>query len=135
MANRSHQSEDQVQPVNRQRVALWPTLVLALILVVGTWFRFSGLDWDEGAHLHPDERFLTQVETAIEPTFSLGEYFDTSNSELNPRNRGHGFFVYGSLPIFVVRYVAEGLESLCGPDCVLDYTGYDGVHLVDIATH
>jgi YYY domain-containing protein len=129
-ANRGKQSENQGHAAPRERAALWPTLVLALILVAATGFRFAGLDWDEGAHLHPDERFLTQVETAIEPTFNLGQYFDTAHSELNPRNTGHGFFVYGSLPIFIVRYVAEGLETLCAPDCVFAYTGYDGVHLV-----
>jgi len=130
VTNRQEQQESQDPLATRERAALWPTVVLALILVGAIWFRFVGLDWDEGAHLHPDERFLTQVETAIEPTFSPREYLDTSNSPLNPRNRGHGFFVYGSLPIFVVRYVAEGLWVLCAPDCALDYTGYDGVHLV-----
>src|SRR4030042_3793433 len=37
----------------------------------------------------------------------LGEYLDTANSPLNPHNRGYGFFVYGDLPIILVRYVAE----------------------------
>lgn len=100
--------------------ALAPRLALLLILAVGAYLRFSGLNWDAGTHLHPDERFLTIVESSIKPVSSLGEYFDTSRSTLNPNNVGHGFYVYGTLPLFVVRYVGEWLGR----------TGYDQVHLV-----
>src|SRR5690606_1439178 len=34
-------------------------------MLVGGYFRFVGLNWDDFSHLHPDERFLTQVATAI----------------------------------------------------------------------
>jgi YYY domain-containing protein len=115
--------------ITRQQL---PLVALVLILAVAAVLRLVGLDWDEGTHLHPDERFLTTVETAIEPTFSLGEYFSTASSPLSPYNRGHGFFVYGTLPIFLVRYVAEALQAACAssPDCTFPFTGYDGVHLV-----
>ncbi|RME87196.1 MAG: phospholipid carrier-dependent glycosyltransferase, partial [Anaerolineae bacterium] len=43
---------------------------------------------------------------------SWGEYFDTANSPLNPHNRGYGFFVYGTLPIFLVRYSAELMNDI-----------------------
>ncbi len=110
----------------------WPTLGLVLVLAVAALLRFVGLDWDEGTHLHPDERFLTMVETSIEPTFSLQEYFTTATSPLNPHNRGHGFFVYGTLPIFLVRYVADGLNAAClgSAGCLIPFDGYDGVHMV-----
>ncbi len=110
----------------------WTVPALAIILMIAAWLRFDGLNWDEGTHLHPDERFLTTVEAAIQPTFSLGEYFSTATSPLNPYNRGHNFFVYGTFPIFAVRYVAEGLNTVClsSPTCNFFFTGYDGVHLV-----
>lgn len=95
-------------------------LLLVVVLLIGIYLRFIGVNWDENRHLHPDERFLTMVETGITPVQTLGEYFDTANSTLNPNNRGYGFFVYGTLPIFIVRYVAEWLGQ----------TGYDQVHLV-----
>ena len=119
---------------SRQR-SWWPYLALFLILLVAGYLRFTGLNWDENTHLHPDERFLTMVETSIQPAVSLREYFTTATSPLNPRNRGHGFFVYGSFPIFlvryVVRYVAEGLNNYClTAGCTFNFLGYDGVHLV-----
>ncbi|MEZ0395440.1 MAG: DUF2298 domain-containing protein [Anaerolineales bacterium] len=82
-------------------------LLFLLVLLMATLLRATGLDWGEFAHQHPDELFLTSVTADIQPVGSLGEYFDTAHSSLNPQNRGHGFFVYGTLPIFLTRYVAE----------------------------
>ncbi|MDP3183739.1 MAG: hypothetical protein Q8M58_00545, partial [Anaerolineales bacterium] len=114
-------------------------LLLIVVLLVGAYFRLVGLNWDEGQHPHPDERFLTMVETALQPKvcadasvpleacppeqkrwMSAGDYFNTAKSTLNPHNRGYGFFVYGTLPMFIVRYVAEWSGQ----------TGYDQVILV-----
>ena len=83
--------------------------LLVGILVVGAWLRLQGLNWDQGQHLHPDERFLTMVANDIRLPRSIGEYFDTSSSPLNPANSGHGFFVYGTFPVFLVRLIATGL--------------------------
>lgn len=115
---------------NRQ--ARWIGIGLVLVLLVGAWFRLAGIGWDEGTHLHPDERFLTDVESLLRPTFSIAEYFSTATSPLNPHNWGKGFFVYGTLPIFVVRYAAEALNAICqsSAGCTTNYVGYDGVYLV-----
>lgn len=94
--------------------------LLALILALAGVFRFAGLNWDEGTHLHPDERFLTMVAAAIEPARSFEEYFNTGASRLNPAHAGHPFFVYGTLPLFIVRYLAEATG----------FTGYDRIHLL-----
>jgi YYY domain-containing protein len=115
-------------------------LLLIVVLLVAAYLRLVGLNWDASQHLHPDERFLTMVETGISPVngckvtdlslsdcpnlqkewVSLSEYFNTNTSPLNPYNSGFGFFVYGTLPIFVIRYVAE----------LLNQTGYDQVFLI-----
>jgi len=95
-------------------------LLFALVLVTAASLRLVGIDWDEDQHVHPDERFLTGVVASLEGVDSLGEYFDTANSSLNPNNRGAGFFVYGTLPVFLVRYMAEAVGA----------TGYDQIHLV-----
>ena len=81
--------------------------LLAGILLVGALLRFIGLNWDAGQHLHPDERFVTMVETAIQIPNGLGQYFDSANSPLNPYNKGFGSFVYGTVPLFMVRFLAE----------------------------
>lgn len=98
---------------------LWEIL-LVIILAAGAFLRITGVNWDDNHHLHPDERFLTMVETSLQPVDSIREYFDTANSTLNPNNVGHGFFVYGTLPIFLVRMAAGWL----------DMTGYDSVFIV-----
>ena len=110
------------QNIPKQKPFLrWLYIVLMVyILVAGAYLRLVGLDWDEEQHLHPDERFLTMVEASISPVGSVREYFDTPESSLNPHNRGHGFFVYGTLPIFIVRYAAEWIGD----------AGYGQVYLV-----
>jgi hypothetical protein len=40
-------------------------VLLILILLAGVYFRFTGVNWDDGTHLHPDERFLTMVESSL----------------------------------------------------------------------
>ena len=85
-----------------------------IIILLGAFFRFYGINWDQDYHLHPDERFLTMVETSISPVSNISEYFNTATSSLNPHNildaNGNSvfpFFVYGTLPLFIVRYIAE----------------------------
>ncbi len=99
---------------------LLPGFALLVILALGAYLRFVGLNWDAFTHLHPDERFLTLVESSLQIPDSISAYFDTQNSLLNPYNVGHRFFVYGTFPIFLVRYLAEWVGQ----------TGYDEIHLV-----
>lgn len=102
-------------------------LLLAGILLLGAYLRFYNINWDENFHLHPDERFLTMVETSLVPVGSIREYFNTATSSLNPHNildsDGNSvfpFFVYGTFPIILVRYFAEWLGM----------TGYNEVHIL-----
>ena len=95
-------------------------LLLILILGVGAYFRFIGVDWDTGQNLHPDERFLTMVASGVGlPQDFLG-YMDTDTSPLNPRNRGFEMFVYGSWPISMAHYLASKFEA----------TDYGNVYIV-----
>lgn len=89
-------------------------LLLVYVILVGAYFRFVGIQWGEEQYLHPDERFLVWVGSDISPVDHIGEYFDTANSSLNPHNRGHGFFVYGTLPLFMGRYLAEWIFGQSG---------------------
>ncbi|GAP10516.1 protein containing Chlor_Arch_YYY domain [Bellilinea caldifistulae] len=84
------------------------------VLLVGLILRFNGLEWGEGQYLHPDERFLVWVTADLKPVDRVGDYFDTAQSTLNPHNVGHRFFVYGTFPIFLTRYLAEWAFSSNG---------------------
>ncbi|MDX9955920.1 MAG: DUF2298 domain-containing protein, partial [Anaerolineae bacterium] len=111
--------------------------------------RIYDLDWDEGTHLHPDERYLTMVTAALTLPETPQQYWDTATSPLNPENRGFSGYVYGTLPLFAARAVGSWLDRACsetpsllpllargllfgsGQPCYVgQYTGYAGVHLV-----
>ena len=113
-------------------------ILLLLVVASAAYLRFVGLNWDEFQHLHPDERFLTMVETGIRPVEGgWMEYFDTASSSLNPYNQGYSFFVYGTAPIFAVRYIAEWIDGsgfqiadLGFESSIVFGSGYDQIHLV-----
>lgn len=108
-------------------------LLLLVILAAGAYFRFSGIWWGEYQYLHPDERFLVWVGSDISPVESVGDYFDTANSSLNPHNVGHGFYVYGTFPMFLARYVVEWIFEHSGFD-VMTQAGRVLSAAMDLAT-
>ncbi|MCA9924235.1 MAG: hypothetical protein KC421_17785, partial [Anaerolineales bacterium] len=83
-------------PPHRNRWEPITTAILLLILLLAAYFRFSGLNWDASYHLHPDERFLTIVGSALRGAPDPITYLKTSESPLNPYNVGQTFFVYGN---------------------------------------
>jgi YYY domain-containing protein len=101
-------------------------LLLIVVLATTMFLRVSGADWGELQHQHPDELFLTGVvanlrahecidfDTPIDVCppdrqrwMGISDYFNSAKSTLNPYNRGFSFFVYGTLPMFIIRYTAE----------------------------
>ncbi len=57
---------------------------LGLILLAAAVFRFSGIDWDDYHHYHPDERYITWVATTIERPSSWQTAFTPNQSSFNP---------------------------------------------------
>lgn len=94
--------------------------LLILILAMSAYLRLTYLNWDEGQHIHPDERFLTMVVTALSIPESLIAYFNTETSPLNPYNNNFGSFVYGTFPIFFLKVVGDLVQK----------SGYGEVHLI-----
>ena len=82
-------------------------LLLIGILLMGAYFRFTGSNWGSFDNQHPDENFITSVTLAIQPVHSLADYFNTATSSLNPAAVGYPAYVYGTLPLFIVRYLAQ----------------------------
>ncbi|RMH00734.1 MAG: hypothetical protein D6706_03145 [Chloroflexi bacterium] len=116
-------------------------LLVILVLLLAAWFRFTGLNWDQNHHLHPDERFLTIVATQIQGVSDPLTYLKTSESTLNPYNTGQSFYVYGNFPMTITRYAAEWVTRFCqnfdttedkssAGICGYSFTTYDGVHLL-----
>jgi len=87
---------------------------LAGILLLGGYFRFTGVNWDDHTHLHPDERHIWMVTISLSLPKSLGQYFDTARSPLNPYNQGSSF-IYGTLPLFLTKALGEA-TSWGAPD-------------------
>ncbi|WKZ46522.1 MAG: DUF2298 domain-containing protein [Anaerolineales bacterium] len=104
-------------------------LLFLLALVLAGYLRLTGVNWGEGEHQHPDENFLSGVLNSLQTQMcedginsvancaeeqrrwiSIGEYFDSKSSPLNPYNRGYSFFVYGDLPMTIVRVAADAMH-------------------------
>lgn len=86
----------------------WTHILLTIFAVLlGAILRFSFRNWDQGNHFHPDERFLTMVTLALQPTASWKEYLDPAVSTLNPMNLEYSFFVYGTFPLVFVKFLAQ----------------------------
>lgn len=95
-------------------------LALILILALGLSFRLYGLNWDQGHHLHPDERFLTMVETSIKIPETFSDYLNPRVSTLSPYNNNYSFFVYGTFPLNLTKIAGE----------ITGNRSYDTIHLV-----
>ncbi len=90
-------------------------LLLSGILIFSFGLRITNVNWDQGQHLHPDERFLSIITSQIHGPDSVGQYFDSANSALNPYHYS-GSFVYGTFPLFLNKAVAGWLDRNCPPD-------------------
>ncbi|MGE3270780.1 MAG: ArnT family glycosyltransferase, partial [Chloroflexota bacterium] len=111
-------------PAGVRRSTFWERVVtLCALLVILTFagaLRLYNVNWDDGHHLHPDERFLAIVGSAIQFPSDPRQYFDTRRSPLNPYNTKNDAFAYGTAPLFLTRFVADRL----------DMATYDGVPIV-----
>lgn len=97
------------------------TLLIFSIFILALSLRLFGLNWDQNNHLHPDERFLTMLTMDIQLPTSISQYFDTSTSPLNPYNYdSYKFFVYGTFPIFLTKFIAV----------ILNLNNYDQITLL-----
>ena len=106
------------------------------ILLIGAFLRLTHVNWDANAHLHPDERFLTQISVDTHGPSSIANFFDTKTSAANPYNikkpdgSKQPTFVYGTLPLFLNKFVASHVDR---PFDALDkVTGYHAGNVNDV---
>ncbi|MGE5378295.1 MAG: DUF2298 domain-containing protein [Bacteroidota bacterium] len=85
--------------------------VLIAVLIIAALLRFNGLNWDEGRHQHPDERFLSTVTNDLQWPENFKDYYNPDVSTLSPySNPNMGLFVYGMLPVYIVKWTAIHLD-------------------------
>ena len=85
------------------------TSILFLIVFLGAWFRFQGLDWDRNQHLQPDERYISMVLSSLSLPKSIGEYLDPNTSSISPYLHNFGSYIYGQFPLTVTTYLSTWL--------------------------
>ena len=98
------------------------------LILLGIGCRFTGLNWDEGAQLHPDERFVMDIISRIGWPASWSQWFDSARSPFNPANSNGAHYVYGQWPLLLgkaafalaqhfgydtLSVVGRGLSALC----------------------
>jgi hypothetical protein len=103
---------DAVVPKPKKNFTWLYDVLLIVVLLAGAYFRLSGSDWGQLNVQHPDENFMTSVTLGIQPVHSLADYFNTAKSTLNPAVVGYPAYVYGTLPLFIVHYLAESFGKL-----------------------
>ena len=82
--------------------------MLILIIIFGAMLRLSNLNWDEGQHLHPDERYISLVLTAVRLPSSVQEYFSLENP-LSPFNTQYSSYIYGQFPLTAIKFLSVKL--------------------------
>src|SRR5215216_480629 len=116
--------------MNREKYPWLYDVLFLLVLLLAGYLRLSGVNWGEGQGQHPDENTFSgvlstlQAHKCINPTIpveacppeqkqwlSIGDYFNSKISKLNPYNRGYGSFVYGNLPMTLIRVAADATNQ------------------------
>ena len=93
---------------------IW-TVALFIVFLAALALRLYGIDWDDGADLHPDELFVAKIALIDRIQFGwppdLGTLLDPARSGLNPRSADPTTgqfreFAYGALPLWVTDATA-----------------------------
>jgi len=116
--------------MNREKHPWIYDVLFLLVLVLAGYLRLTGVNWGEGQHQHPDENFLSSVLGSLQAHtcadkaipvdacppeqqrwMGIGDYFNSKTSTLNPYNRGYASYVYGDLPLTIVRIASEAANQ------------------------
>ncbi|MCD6289490.1 MAG: phospholipid carrier-dependent glycosyltransferase, partial [Anaerolineae bacterium] len=98
------------------------SLLLAIILLTALTLRLYNVNWDEGHHAHPDERWICMVATEMHWPKDLATAFDPHATTWNPLYDYNGskaageyrmrHFAYGHLPLYLLTVIAWALHDL-----------------------
>lgn len=76
-------------------------IALFIVLLFGFFLRSYNSNWDQGFHMHPDERAITITTTQLQLPTSLDQFFSPESS-WNPQ-----FFAYGNFPFYLLKGVSD----------------------------
>ncbi|MDQ2805417.1 MAG: glycosyltransferase family 39 protein [Chloroflexota bacterium] len=113
-------------PASRSRPQQAVLLVLlGLVLLSAAGLRVVGHNWDAGQRLNSDDSYVAKVATRLRvpPGSTLATLLDPQHSPLNPRIGG-AFYVYGTLPLYLVRIATTVAQAVTGDPW---FSGLDGV--------
>lgn len=103
--------------------------VLLVSLLVGGLMRLTHLNWDQNAHYHPDERWITMVTGSMKLPESVSQFLTPRLSPLNPYydsvDHHQRNFAYGTLPVYLTSTTAW-LLSFINPK----WNGYDYLPII-----
>src|SRR6476469_6525287 len=121
---------DRPENMNREKYPWLYDVLFLLVFLLAGYLRLTGLDWGQGGGQHPDENFFSGVleslrtQSCLNPRLpvevcppnlkhwmSIGDYFNSATSSLNPYNRGFSFYVYGDLPMTIIRIAADATNQ------------------------
>src|SRR5690242_12314379 len=101
-----------------QRMLRKINLLLLIIIVLGFFVRVYDINWDQGYHLHPDERAITLFASPLAFPHSFSEFL-SPQSPLNTH-----FFAYGNFPIYFLK-----LLGVVGGIISPNFASYDKLNL------
>ena len=98
-------------------------VLLVVLILVGVFYRFNWVNWNQGTDLHPDEYGLTGTLTQLSMPKNLSEYFNTRLSPISPYQKydengnptvggPDNRMRWGQWPIIIIRGTAEMLNSI-----------------------
>ncbi|MCL4353813.1 glycosyltransferase family 39 protein [Patescibacteria group bacterium] len=94
--------------------------ILFVIVLLGLCLRLYDINWDQGFHLHPDERAIVMFTLPLHLPHSFKNFF-SPRSSLDPH-----FFAYGSFPLYLLK-VSGGIAGIfLGPA----FRTYQSINLV-----
>lgn len=89
------------------------------ILILAAVLRLYGVNWDQGYHLHPDERAITIYTLPLAIPSNLSELLSPT-SPLNPH-----FFAYGDFPLYLLKVI-----SIIAGSINLYFLQYTGINIL-----
>lgn len=95
-------------------------IALYLIVLLGFSLRIFGINWDNGYHMHPDERAIILTVVGLDYPTTASE-FVSSESPWNPK-----FFAYGSFPFYLLRIAGD----TAGFTIDIKFAEYDSINIV-----